>query len=268
MKPFLLELPIFGWTLSLPTYGTILAAAFLTALWFALRESRKAGLPRDAILDIWIAALVSGIVGAKVLLYLLDLDYYISHPRAILSSLTSAGVFYGGLAAAILTCAIMVRRRGLPVWRVADVAAPSIALGQAIGRLGCFSAGCCYGRPTSLPWAVTFTDPEAHRLTGVPLNVPLHPSQLYLSMADFALFVVLLVVSRRTKREGDVFLWYLVLYGLMRGALEFTRGDPRGEMLGFSTSQWIALAAALAGAVLMMRSRAAGVPAPARRAAR
>jgi phosphatidylglycerol:prolipoprotein diacylglycerol transferase len=261
VKPFLFELPIFGMHFALPTYGLTLAVAFLLALWFAQRQSRREGLPPDPVLDLWIAALVSGIVGAKVLLYALDFRYYVENPRAILSGLQSAGVFYGGFIAAVLTCLYMIRRRGLPGWKIADIAAPAVALGQAIGRIGCFAAGCCYGRETSLPWAVTFTDEEAHRLTGVPLGVPLHPSQLYESGLDFILFLTLLALSRRKRPDGQLFLWYLLLYALLRGAVEFTRGDPRGQILGASTSQVIALVVATAAALgLWMRRR----PAPAR----
>jgi len=258
MKPILFETTIFGWPFFLPTYGVFLAFAFLAALWLALRSARRTKIPGDAILDLWIAALVSGIVGAKLLLYVLDLDYYVENPRAILTGLRSAGVFYGGFAAALITCVVMVVRRGISGWKVADIAAPSIALGQAVGRLGCFAAGCCYGRPTTLPWAVTFTDPEAHRITGVPLDVPLHPSQLYLSAADLALFAVLLVLSRRKRRDGQLFLWYVILYAALRTALEFTRGDPRGMLWGFSTSQYIAVATALTAVVpLWLRGRRA-----------
>ena len=259
MKPFLFELPIFGMHFALPTYGLTLAIAFLVALWFAQWEARRNGLASEAVLDLWIAALVSGIVGAKVLLYALDFRYYLENPRAILSGLQSAGVFYGGFLAAVLTCLYMIVKRDLPGWRIADIAAPAIALGQAIGRIGCFAAGCCYEKETHLPWAVTFTDEEAHRLTGVPLDVALHPSQLYESALDFVLFLTLLVLSRRKRPDGQLFLWYLLLYALLRGAVEFTRGDPRGQILGASTSQLIAAAAATAAAFLLWRRRRAAL---------
>ncbi len=257
MKPILFDIPLPGWPLSVPTYGVLLAAAFLAALGYAQKRTRRAGLPPDAVLDLWIAALISGILGAKILLYVIDFDYYLRNPSAILGGWRSAGVFYGGFAAAVVTCAVMVARRGLPVWKIADISAPAIALGQAIGRVGCFCAGCCYGKPSDLPWAVTFTDPAANRLTGVPLNVPLHPSQLYLSAADIALFAILILLQRRPRYDGQVFLWYVVLHALLRGALEFTRGDPRGALWGLSTSQIIAIAALLAGAVLLRARRLA-----------
>jgi phosphatidylglycerol:prolipoprotein diacylglycerol transferase len=261
MRPVLFDIPFLGF--GLHTYGVLLAAAFLAALWVALRGARRAGFSRDPILDIWIAALISGIVGAKLLLYLLDLDYYLSNPGALLWGLRSAGVFYGGLVAALGTCVFMVHRKGLPGWKLADIAAPAIALGQSIGRVGCFAAGCCYGKVSSLPWAVTFTDPEASRITGVPLEIPLHPAQLYMSAGNLLLFGALLLLSRRKSYDGKVFLWYLLLYGVMRGSLEFLRGDPRGELAGFSTSQWIAVAAIVTALVLMWTRRGRRASAPA-----
>jgi len=233
----------------------MLALAFIAALWLAMRFARRDGLPRDPIMDLWIAALVSGIVGAKLLLYVLDFHYYLEHPKAILLGLRSAGVFYGGLLAAVATCLYIVWRRGLPGWAIADVAAPAIALAQSIGRIGCFAAGCCYGKVTNLPWAVTFTSEAAQDITGVPLHVPLHPSQLYMSASDFLLFLVLLVIGKRKRYDGQVFLWYVLLYAVTRALLEFTRGDPRGELLGYSTSQIIAAVAALTAVGLMWARR-------------
>jgi phosphatidylglycerol:prolipoprotein diacylglycerol transferase len=258
MMPWLFHVNLFGWSVGLPTYGLVLASAFLLALAVALKQARKAKVEAATITDIWIACLLSGVVGAKLLLYLIDFDYYIAHPRAILSTLQSAGVFYGGLAAAIATCLVLVRRRGLDGWLLGDILAPAIILGQAVGRWGCFAAGCCYGRPSSLAWAVTFTDPAAQEITGVPLDVPLHPTQIYLSLADLVLFFILIFAASRKKFVGQVFLLYLILYAGLRGTLETFRGDPRGEIAGLSTSQMISIAAGIVGlALYVWRARAA-----------
>ena len=253
MRPVLFEFHPFGWDLTLPTYGTLLALAFLAALWVAIRQGRRAGVESGIITDLWIASLLSGVVGAKLLLYLLDLNYYIANPAAIIATLRSAGVFYGGLIAAIIVCLIIVRRRGLNGWVIGDVLAPAIILGQTVGRWGCFAAGCCYGKPTSLPWAVTFTDPKAREVTGVPLNVALHPVQLYMSFADLALFFILLGVAARRKFSGQVILLYLILYSILRGCLEYFRDDPRGSYLGVSTSQWLSLVMGLIALTLYVR---------------
>lgn len=241
MRPALFDFHLFGWDLSLPTYGTLLALAFLAALWVAIKQGRRAGVESGIITDLWIASLLSGVLGAKLLLYLLDLDYYIANPRAIIATLRSAGVFYGGLIAAIGVCLYIMRRRGLDGWVIGDILAPAIILGQTVGRWGCFAAGCCYGKPTSLPWAVTFTDPRAREVTGVPLHVGLHPVQLYMSFADLILFFILLAVAARKKFTGQVILLYLILYSILRGSLEYFRDDPRGSFQGVSTSQWLSI---------------------------
>lgn len=264
MMPILFEFDLFGWHLELPSYGFLLAVAFLAALWLALRQARKAGVDSNVITDIWIGSLISGVLGAKLLLYLLDLDYYLANPWAILSTLRSAGVWYGGLIAAVAASLIMLSRRRLSAWVVGDIVAPAIALGQAIGRWGCFAAGCCYGTTCSLPWAVTFTDERAHRITGVPLEVALHPTQLYLSAADFVLFGILMAVAARRRFPGQVLLAYLVLYAILRGTIEIFRGDPRGEVFGLSTSQAISIVVGIAALALYIARRGAGgTPAPA-----
>lgn len=237
MMPVLIDIRLLGLDFPLPTYGTLLALAFLAALWMATRQARLAGVEPGIVTDLWITSLLAGIVGAKLLLYMLDLDYYLANPRAILTHLRSAGVFYGGLAAAIAAGLILVRRRGASAWLLGDIVAPAIALGQAVGRVGCFAAGCCWGTPSSLPWAVTFTNPRAAEFTGVPLEVALHPVQLYLSLADLLLCAILIVVASRKRFTGQVLLLYLILYAILRGLLEVFRGDPRGALWGLSTSQ-------------------------------
>jgi len=260
MMPVLFEFRLFGYDLALPTYGLILAIAFLLALWLALRQARRAGVEPAVITDFWIVSLLSGVVGAKLLLYLLDYDYYLAHPKAILTTLRSAGVWYGGLILAVVACLVMVKRRGLNAWVIGDILAPAIILGQAVGRWGCFAAGCCYGTHCSLPWAVTFTNPRANEITGVPLDVPLHPVQLYMSLADFGILILLLAIAARKKFEGQVLLAYLMLYAFARGTLEIFRGDPRGALGPLSTSQAISIVVGLVAAALyLMRRR---MPAP------
>jgi len=271
MMPILYDLRIFGYDLSLPTYGLLLAIAFLAALAVAVRGARREGIETTAITDIWIISLLAGVIGAKLLLYLLDWRYYFDNPAAILASLRSAGVWYGGLLVAVAACLIVVRRRGLDGWVIGDVVAPAISLGQAIGRLGCFAAGCCYGKACELPWAVTFSNPRAHEITGVPLSVPLHPTQLYHALADFTLFLILLRLVPRRRFNGQALLAYLILYAILRGVIEAFRGDPRGALGALSTSQILGAAILLvAGWLYVKRSRtpsAARVASAARTAA-
>jgi phosphatidylglycerol:prolipoprotein diacylglycerol transferase len=244
----------------LPTYGLLITLAFLTALWLAGRLSRRAGLDRDAVLNLGIYTAIAGMVGAKLLMILLDFDYYWGNPAELFSfaTLRAGGVFYGGLILALITAFFYTRRSKLPGLATADVFAPAIALGHAIGRLGCFAAGCCWGARSHLPWAVTFTNSDAHRMFGVPLDIPLHPTQLYESGAEALIFAILYRRFQRPHKPGAVIGLYLVLYPAARFLVEFVRAhDEFNPHFGpFVLEQWIALGL-LALGVYLMRRRAA-----------
>ena len=228
----------------LHTYGVLLALAFVAGLFVAARQARKEGLDGARIADMAVWVLIAGLVGAKLLLLIVDWDVYSRDWSRLGSLLQSGGVFYGGLLGAIPVAWWYMWRHELPTWRTADALAPAVILGQAIGRLGCFAAGCCYGRPADVPWAVTFRDPYTLRQVGTPLDVPLHPSQLYESFAAFAIFGLLMWMSARKKFHGQIVLAYVALYSAVRFALEYFRGDAaRGTVFGgaLSTSQFIAI---------------------------
>lgn len=229
---------------SVYSYGLLLAAAYLLGLQLALRRARAAGLDPNRVMDLGIWVVLSALAGAKLLLILIDLPHFIANPGDIFSMIRSAGVFYGGLIAAVSVGLWYMRRHGLPMWTTADLFAPGIALGHVIGRLGCFLAGCCFGRPTDLPWAVTFTSPLAAEIVGTPLHVPLHPTQLYESIAELVILVGLLVFEKRGRAfPGRTFWGYMVLYAITRFVIEGFRGDERGVVFGlWSTSQFISLA--------------------------
>ncbi|MBI4161647.1 MAG: prolipoprotein diacylglyceryl transferase [Acidobacteria bacterium] len=241
------------------TYGLLYAVAFLAALRVATHYARRAGIDTGRILDLGIYALLAGFAGAKLLLYLLDFRLYFGHPVEILRTWRSAGVFHGGLLAAVAVSVWYLRRHRVPVAPAADAAAPALALAQSIGRLGCFAAGCCYGLPSERPWAITFRDPRAHQITGVPLDLPLLPTQLFHAAGDLAIFLVLVLLHRRRPPPGTVFWAFLLLHGAGRFGLEFLRGDYRGPAIGglLTFSQILALAGALLGAVMLARGRAA-----------
>jgi phosphatidylglycerol---prolipoprotein diacylglyceryl transferase len=267
MHPRLLTLPAFellGRTLgpfTLHTYGVLLAIAFLVGLWVVSRQAKRAGLDAGRITDMAVWVLIAGLVGAKILLVLVDWRYYGRNPRELLSIFQSGGVFYGGLIAGVAVAWWYVRRYRLPGWRTADVLAPGVIIGQAIGRLGCFSAGCCWGKPTSVPWAVTFRDVYAARAVGTPLDTPLHPTQLYESAACFLIFFFLLWLAPRKRFHGQVVLAYVASYSIVRFAIEFVRGDPdRGTWFHglLSTSQLIALLLVLGVVLVLPRLRRSG----------
>src|SRR4026207_1249558 len=141
------------------TYGRPLAAAYLLGLKLAMVRAKARGLDANRVLDLGIYIIISALIGAKLLLFVTGAEVFVETPRELLTLARSGGVFYGGLILAVTVALIYIRRIGLPLWTTCDVFAPGIALGHAVGRLGCFFAGCCYGRPTTVPWAITFRDP-------------------------------------------------------------------------------------------------------------
>jgi phosphatidylglycerol---prolipoprotein diacylglyceryl transferase len=200
MYPRLISTPYF----TLHTFGVLLALAFVAAMWWLARGVRREGLNPDRLTSLGFWAIAGGGVGSKLLLVLRNLPDFIAQPSRLwsLSFLESAGDFYGGFLGALAACAVyFLRHPELPAWRAADLCGPAVALGQAIGRAGCFMAGDDYGRPTDVPWAVTFTDPDAARLGGAPLGVPLHPVQLYESFVCLALF---LMHRPQSMRAADI----------------------------------------------------------------
>jgi phosphatidylglycerol:prolipoprotein diacylglycerol transferase len=260
MHPKLLTLPAFDLLgrsigpLTLHTYGVLLAIAFITGLWVASRQAKAAGLDAARVTDMAVYVLIAGLVGAKVLLVVVEWGYYAHNPRELLSILQSGGVFYGGLIGAFPVAWWYARKHALPPWRTADVLAPAVAIGQAIGRLGCFAAGCCYGRPAEVPWAVTFRDSYASRTVGTPLDTPLHPTEIYEAIACLAIFFLLARIARRKRFDGQVTLAYVLLYAIARFVIEIYRGDAvRGSVLGgwLSTSQFIAILMVIAVAVTL-----------------
>jgi phosphatidylglycerol---prolipoprotein diacylglyceryl transferase len=258
MLPRLLTTPFF----TVHTFGLLLASAYMAAFWWLTREGRREGLDADELASLGFWAIAGAIIGAKALLIVRELPEYAAAPSEIfsLSVLASAGDFYGGFIGALIASAIFFRRHPrLPFWRTADLCGPAIALGQAIGRVGCFMAGDDYGRPTDLPWAVTFTNPDAARIGGAPLGVPLHPVQLYESLVCLVLFAFLVRLRRHKRFDGEVILAYTLLYAIARFVLELFRGDAdRGFVFGglLSTSQFIAaILGPVAAAVWVFRYR-------------
>lgn len=250
----------------LPTYGVLVAAAFLVSLWMVNRLSRRAGMDADAVMNLGIYTAIAGMVGAKVMMVLLDLGYYTRNPGELFSfaTLQAGGIFYGGLIGALVTAFLYMRSRKLPGLATADVFAPAIALGHSIGRLGCFAAGCCWGAECHLPWAVTFTNPEANRLTDVPLGIPLHPTQLYEALGEAVIFVVLYRWFAKPHRPGSIIGLYLALYSTVRFLVEFVRAHDKANFhVGpIVVEQWIALGLFALGLFLMRRGRPVTEPRP------
>lgn len=252
----------------LPTYGVMVAVAFLIAIWLTGKLARRVGLDSETVTNLAMYCALVGMLGAKLAMFAFDWRIYGSDPSQIftMDTLQAAGVYQGGLLLALGFAVLYIRRNGLPGWSTADVFAPGLALGHAIGRLGCLAAGCCWGAVCRRPWAITFEKPDAHELTGVPLGIPLHPTQLYESLAEFVIFGFLYYRFGRRKREGEILGWYLVLYSGVRFAVEFFRNHEQDLVSGLSLTQWISLGTLMAGAWLLLRRGATTsphVPAPA-----
>ena len=235
----------------LHTYGVLVALGFLAGWRIAERLGARAGLNAEHVTNLCLYCALAALIGAKLMMLAVDAGYYWAHPDRILSieTLRAGGVFYGGLLGALALSAWYLRKHRLPVLVVADVFAPGIALGHAIGRIGCFAAGCCWGTECHLPWAVTLTNPAAQDV-GAPMGVPLHPAQLYESAADFAIFGILYWRFGRPHGRGDIISLYLLFYGAARFVVEFFRHHDQGNLWGtpLDASQWISLALFAAGA--------------------
>ena len=230
--------------LTVYSYGVLIGLGTLLAIVWPVRLAAQEGIPPQKVEGLGLVIVVSAVVGSK-LLTALDYPGFYSGDWSLLwrEVLNRGGVFYGGLLLALATSALFFRLNHLPGWKIADCVAPGLALAQGIARVGCFLAGCCWGIPTQLPFGVTFTSEQAHSITGVPLGVKLHPTQLYEAALVLLAIPFLLRLRQHKSFDGEVVLAYILYYGVVRFFLEFLRGDPRGSYFNdlLSTSQLISL---------------------------
>jgi phosphatidylglycerol---prolipoprotein diacylglyceryl transferase len=248
----------------LPTYGLLVSTGVLIGLWISVRNSERLGYNGDDAWNLGILVVLCGIVGAKILYVINDWNYYTSHPREIFSinTLQAGGVFSGGLLGAFIAAAWYVRKHHMPALGTCDAFAPGLALGHAFGRVGCFAAGCCYGKETHHWWGVVFHNPLAHEITGTPLNVPLEPTQLLECAVELANFFFLMWLLKRRKFDGQIFGAFMFIYGVARFFLEYLRGDPgRGSVFGgaMTGTQLISIGLVLAGGFIWWLRPAAKV---------
>lgn len=241
----------------LPAYGAALGLAFVLGILLLKRRAPDYGIEPETAVDMGIWLILSGLLGAKLLLVVVEGPaYYLTSFRGLLELFRAGGVFYGGLLGALVAAVFFVKVKKVPFLAFADAAAPGIAIGQAIGRIGCLAAGCCWGGQCSKPWAITFTDPKAGQNVGVPLNVPLHPTQVYEAVGLFALTALVLWFGKG-RVPGRTFSLYLVGAALLRFTVELFRGDPRGTVpgTGLSTSQGIAVGLFVLGVAIWLAGR-------------
>lgn len=250
-------------------YGVMMAVAFLAGLWTAGRRGLRDGIAPDKIHDAGLWLIVGTIVGARTLHVITYWDALMKDPlfpRApwteIFMVQRGGLVFYGGLIGASLACLLYARWRKIPLWKLADALAPSIALGYVFGRVGCFLNGCCFGRPCDLPWAIRYpygSDVWAAQFARKMIGeqdpaIPVHPSQLYDSLLSLGLYLGLAWLYRRKKFDGQVFAMYLVCYAITRSIVETFRGDYTAAHLhaGLTPAHWISIAIFAAGVGLLV----------------
>jgi phosphatidylglycerol:prolipoprotein diacylglycerol transferase len=240
--------------LTLRTYGLFVALGCLAGLAVAIRLGKSNGIDSNRILDMGFIIILSGLIGSRLLYVIINLPEYIASPMNILKIWEGGLVFSGGLIAVIIVVLFYLKKYNYNIWKMGDIWTPAAAIGEGIGRIGCFCAGCCYGRPCDLPWAVTFTDPKT---IAIP-NIPLHPTQLYSFLSGMIIFAVLMIIHSKRRYEGQVFLWFLILHSTARLFLEQFRGDPRGSVFGgtLTMTQLVALVILFAAVLILFWRRA------------
>jgi len=252
--------------LAVHSYGTMMVIGFFAGLSLARIRVAKHELTWEQTMDLCFYLLLWGIIGAKVLFWIIFYPYFIqdlsilfSSPLDFVKGLGTGFVFFGSVIGGAIVLIIYTRKRKLSISSTMDFLAPSLALGHAVGRIGCFLAGCCYGKPCDKPWAVEFTHPH----TLAPPDVHLHPTQLYESIFLFGLVMVLLVFAKRFSQfKGMIFSLYVFLYTSFRFCIEFLRNDPRGSVFqgAMTSTQLVAILGFFGAAFGMYLSLKKGMP--------
>ena len=219
MYPILVDLGVW----QIRSYGVFVAVAILVGIWWSAREAERRGFARSVVYDAAWAITLAGFVGARLWYAIFsEPEAFLANPWQIFAIWHGGISMHGALVAGALSAAWWIRRHGLRFWRFGDAVAPGLILGQAIGQIACLLNGDTYGRPTDVPWAIVFTHPHAM----APHGVPLHPVQVYELLAYLGVFLVVHRVARSLAPDGAVLLTYAGLYGIVRFAMEFFRGDP------------------------------------------
>ena len=255
MHPELLQLG----PLHLRAFGAAMAVAFLAGTWLGMREARRLGLDEDRFVNTILVTLVASVIGARALYVIEHLAEFRSEWGSVLALWQGGLTLYGGIVAGTFAGLVAARRFGLPRWLVADALTPSLALGLMFGRLGCFLNGCCYGRPTTLPWGVRFPhDSFAYLEFG---DTPVHPSQLYNAGLGLLLFAAVWAARRRVKMPGTLFWSFLLAFAVLRIPIDMTRAYEtdavllRAGSLSVTESQLTSVALVLFSALMLVRLR-------------
>ncbi len=232
------------------TYGLFVALGFMTLIYVTRKYSDASSISSEMLSNVFFIIFVSALLGARLLYVIINFEAYRGNLSDIFKIWNGGFVFFGGFLSAVPAVAVYLKLKGLNVWEMSDILSPGMAFGHAVGRLGCFFAGCCYGKETDLPFAILFSNPEAL----APLNTNLHPTQLYEVFSNFVLFIILIWLMGRKKINGTVFLIYIILYSLFRFVIEFFRGDFRGDFFFefISISQGIGLMVFMGALIILL----------------
>jgi phosphatidylglycerol:prolipoprotein diacylglycerol transferase len=235
--------------LTIHAYGLFVVIGLTVALLVAIRMGKAQGVKSEQVLDMGLIMILCAIIGSRLTYVFMNFSFYKDRPLEIFKIWEGGLVFSGGLVFVVPVMLWYLRRHHLSLWKTGDLCAPAIAIGQSIGRIGCFMAGCCYGKPTDVVWGVIFTHPKSL----APQNISLHPTQLYSSLSGLIIFVVLMVLNAKKQFEGQVFLWFLILHSTARLFIERFRGDDRGLIPGtdMSVTQLMALVVLIAAVVTL-----------------
>ena len=232
------------------SYGMMVAIAFLISVYLASRSIVGVG-DNEKIMDLGLVLLISGIIGARLLYVLIEAEYYRANPLEIVMIWKGGLIFYGGFIVAFVCSWVFLKRNKMPILRTCDHIIPYLALGQAIGRIGCFLNGCCFGKPTNLPWGVIF--PAGSIAGNAYPAIHIHPTQLYSAYTNFLIFAILLLFRNWKKLDGQILYLYFILYSVSRFLIEFLRADNPQILLGLTISQGICVVLFLAGVVMYIR---------------
>jgi len=235
--------------LTIHTYGLFVATGFFIGLLITILLGKSEGIDQKQVMDMGLIIILSAIIGSRAIYVIMNISYYTDRPLDIFKIWQGGLVFSGGITSVLLVMLWYGKRHRLSFFKIADLWVPGAAIGQGIGRIGCFMAGCCYGKPTDAKWGVVFTHP--HSLA--PLNVSLHPTQMYSSISGVIVFFILLLIYSKRKFKGQVFVWFLILHSTARLAIERFRGDDRGILLGsnMTITQFITIIILISSLVIL-----------------
>lgn len=236
--------------LTIQTVSIFHTLGFYIGIYWVVKNAKKYKFDKDKILELALVITVFSIIGARVFSILFDgsLNYYLNHPADMLKVWNGGFTFYGGFIFAVIAGLWYIKKHKFDLWSVTDLFAPALALGLAIGRIGCFASGDSYGKPTDLPWAVIYTD--SHSMA--PVGIPIHPTQLYSVITNSLIFLFLIYLKKKQQFKGENFVIFLILYSITRSFVEKFRDDPRGVYLNglISTSQVISIFVIITGILL------------------